>query len=453
MLRGALSPHITDYSLEVKYEVAGEEDEFEIVEVFDKVAEGLKSSLSEVEMEKPKPRAPISLFDTHEEPNSEEKPLAKGDRYAHLPDILPPKLIQAPYKIPTLFPFDRTSIYMLMSPETVQKSPVSVILRGTSPSGPLELEIPVEALSEPAETIHQLATRRVMQELEEGRGWVFTAGDDQGVLLKERFPSKFSDMVEREAVRLGVQFQIAGKWCSFVAVAANDAADDNGKKQTGWEIAHNGKSMADSYVIDGSSRSQRLKRTTSSTAHAGGPLKYHALMGASLGRPNRRCVTRNTTASLQQSSSVSNFLIKSDLRELAAFSGTLYTEVCANLWASIDTKTTVGNTCIFGGITLARAAPPYSMARRASGLMAQPASGFMAQQASGFMAQQAPHLRYGATSRGVLCSTSGSHDMKTSTTSEGGNVGESYYDSRGFSMWGDGVSTEPAPAPAPVAVD
>ena len=42
------------------------------------------------------------------------------------------------------------------------------------------------------------------------------------MLVKDRYPSLFEDLVQREAVRLGEQFQVAGKWCSFVAVAAND---------------------------------------------------------------------------------------------------------------------------------------------------------------------------------------------------------------------------------------
>jgi uncharacterized protein YegL len=42
MLKGALSPHVNDYTLEVKYAAAGEEDSFELVE---KVADSLKVKL------------------------------------------------------------------------------------------------------------------------------------------------------------------------------------------------------------------------------------------------------------------------------------------------------------------------------------------------------------------------------------------------------------------------
>lgn len=109
-----------------------------------------------------------------------------------------------------------------MSPETIQRNPTSVVLRATSAHGPLEVEIPIETLAQPAKTIHQLATKKAVQDLEEGRGWIFNAKDQAGVLVKDRFPSCFEDLVKREAVRLGEKFQVAGKWCSFVAVTAND---------------------------------------------------------------------------------------------------------------------------------------------------------------------------------------------------------------------------------------
>ena len=215
MLRGALSPHITDYTLEVRYEK--ENDDFELI---DKVTEGLKVLLSE-DGKKDEAKPIISLFDKNVDPEKEE---LKGlqDSTFTLPDIPFPKLHQAPHKIPTLFAFSRTSVYLLMSPETIQRNPTAVILRATSTHGPLELEIPVETLHTPAETIHQLAAKKAVQDLEEGRGWIYDAKDQNGVLVKERYASSFDELVKKEAVRLGEKFQIASKWCSFVAVAAND---------------------------------------------------------------------------------------------------------------------------------------------------------------------------------------------------------------------------------------
>ncbi|MCJ1249175.1 hypothetical protein MMC30_006398 [Trapelia coarctata] len=235
MLKGALSPHITDYTLEVKckYEQPVGDD-FEMIEKFDKVTDGFQVSTTEVlEEEKPKEQKAISLFDSKVDPDAEDKATSSDksgqDRYAHLPATTLPKLMQAPHKMPSLFPFTRTSVYLLMTPAHGSSEPESVILRGTSSQGPLELEIPVDVLPEPADTIHQLAAKKAVQDLEEGRGWIIEAKDEKGVLIKDRYPSKFDDMVEREAVRLGTQFGIAGKWCSFVAVTDNNSTDESGK--------------------------------------------------------------------------------------------------------------------------------------------------------------------------------------------------------------------------------
>ncbi|KAH6693333.1 von Willebrand factor type A domain-containing protein [Leptodontidium sp. MPI-SDFR-AT-0119] len=234
MLRGALTPHITDYTLEVKY--GKDDDDFEAI---DKVTEGLKVLLSDSEKSKflpSKAKSIISLFDKTVDP---EKESVKGskDSSHYLPKVPTPKLLQAPHKIPSLFAFSRTSVYLLMSPETIQRNPTAVVLRATSEHGPLELEIPIEVLASPAETIHQLAAKKAVQDLEEGRGWIFDAKNQNGKLVKDVYPSSFDDLVQREAIRLGEKFQIVGKWCSFVAVAANDKEIAE-KVQGGDEMDH-----------------------------------------------------------------------------------------------------------------------------------------------------------------------------------------------------------------------
>ncbi|KAG9230060.1 von Willebrand factor type A domain-containing protein [Amylocarpus encephaloides] len=186
MVRGALSPHITNYSLEVKYEKT--DNDFEIIEM---VAEGMSVLLNDVEA--PEKKATISLFDTNAEPDKHDLNLGA----ARFPQIPTSKLLQAPHKIPTLFASSRTTV-------------------------PLELEIPIEVLEEKSETIHQLAAKKASQDLEEGRGWMYDARDQNLSLIKDMFPSSFDDSVKKEAVRLGETFQVAGKWCSFVAVGADD---------------------------------------------------------------------------------------------------------------------------------------------------------------------------------------------------------------------------------------
>ncbi|KAL9001292.1 MAG: hypothetical protein Q9169_000183 [Polycauliona sp. 2 TL-2023] len=228
MLKGGLSPHTTDYSLEIKYQDTNEE--FEMV---DNVTDALKVMLTEPKVtpkiEAKQENKPISFFDTTAAPSGEkEKPPSADnedtDPFAHLPAISVPKIMQSPQLIPPLFPFSRTSVYLLFSADATQRTPKSVVLRAKSEYGPLELKIPVKTMTTPGQTIHQLAARKAIQELEEGRGWVYEAQDDSGKSVKELYASRFDDMVQREAVRIGVQFQVGGKWCSFVAVKDNDQA-------------------------------------------------------------------------------------------------------------------------------------------------------------------------------------------------------------------------------------
>ncbi|KAK1724169.1 von Willebrand factor type A domain-containing protein [Colletotrichum acutatum] len=229
MLKGALTPHINDYTLEVKYADAESEtepeDDFDIIEPEEATREKTANG-----KEPEKPAKPISLFDTSAEDDVDmEDSQAQDDgsgleRYSHIPTVKPPKIIQAPFQIPPLFPFSRTTVYLLLSPdrELRSKTPEALVLRGTSSQGPLELQIPITLLDEKAETIHQLAARKAVKELEEGRGWIYHAKGKDGNLLEAQNPGRFPSMVEREAVRLGIQFQVGGKWCSFVAVEQND---------------------------------------------------------------------------------------------------------------------------------------------------------------------------------------------------------------------------------------
>jgi len=258
MLKGALSPHVTDYTLEVKYTDKNKmastdegEDDYEIIE---KVADSLKVKLDLNEKsEKSAPvsiqseathetstdyyqKKPISLFDTSIDLDKEE-PTVRDEtgesRYAHLPKLAVPNIVQAPQQIPSLFAFNRTTVYLLLGPGAPQQTPRSVVLRGSSVYGPLELEIPVQVLDTPGETVHQLAAKKAIAELEQGRGWLRSAKVESGEPVKEFFESHFEDMVEREAVRLGVQFKVGGKWCSFVAVEKTKSTT-NDKASDGW---------------------------------------------------------------------------------------------------------------------------------------------------------------------------------------------------------------------------
>ncbi|CAI6084885.1 unnamed protein product [Clonostachys chloroleuca] len=240
MLKGALTPHITDYSLEIKYSQKPENkaDDDEGFELVEKVESFTFSDATATESEKPPayqaPKPTLSLFDNSIKDNEDpEPPNASGadGKFDHLPDIKNPTYLQSPYQIPPLFPFHRSNVYVLLSESSPSKVAKSVVLRGTSRHGPLELEIPITVLPENGEMIHQLAARNAVKELEEGRGWIFHAKDSKtGKLLKTQHDGRFSDLVEREAVRLGVTYQVGGKWCSFVAVDS-EGGDDQAQPQ------------------------------------------------------------------------------------------------------------------------------------------------------------------------------------------------------------------------------
>ncbi|MCJ1448599.1 MAG: hypothetical protein MMC23_009116 [Stictis urceolatum] len=221
MLKGALSPHVTDYRLEVQY---GGGDEFDIV---DKVTEGINLPLEVPEVANASAstnaqeanNSPISLFNAEANPDADAPPAADDKTVALLPNIKTSAILQAPQRLPALFAFQRTTVYLLLSPRAIQKNPTAVVLRGTSPQGPLELRIAVELLLEKGTSVHALAARRAVQDLEEGRGWVHDARDSKsGELLEIKLAIRFQDIVKNEAVRLGTTFQVANHYCSFVAV-------------------------------------------------------------------------------------------------------------------------------------------------------------------------------------------------------------------------------------------
>ena len=219
MLKGALSPHIKDYTLEVEYDEA--DDEYEMIEKSNDIPAVTlplrPRDEDKLDVDERSKEKPISLF-SQDYKESEIPDSVEAN--VELPELSPPKIIQAPHKVPPVYSFSRTSIYLLLGPDTNPRTPKSVTLHGTSKYGPLQLTVPIEDVGK-GTTIHQLAARKTTLELEEGRGWVYDAKDKYGKLVVEAHESKKEDFVKREAVRLGLKFQVGGKWCSFVAVEDN----------------------------------------------------------------------------------------------------------------------------------------------------------------------------------------------------------------------------------------
>ena len=219
MLISALIPDYGPLTMEIQYNKDNkEEDDFVMVE---RVSDSLRVlGINEDEWPEAQLVKKPDVFTKTTVPGGKgiETPDADShDRHDHLPAVPAPKLMQMPQIIPPLYPSSRTHVYVLMSPDAAQGIIKSIVLKGSSAEAPFALEVPIEVLSKHGEMIHQLSAKKAITELEEGRGWLVQAKDEKGVLMKETQSVHFQSMVEREAVRLGIQFQIAGKFTSFVA--------------------------------------------------------------------------------------------------------------------------------------------------------------------------------------------------------------------------------------------
>lgn len=188
MLKAALTPHVNDWNVDW---------------------EGKAAQLAEFSDSQAKPDAAvvkpaISLFDqasTPDDPPAAE-PLAAVNR---------PPILQAPSSIPPLFAFTRTTVYYILS---TSPTPTTITLCGsahdtnTNTIQPLSLSLPVTLITSPftCRGLYSLAGRKILQDLEEFRC---------SYLPKDAHPAQ----IEAEGARLGVQFNLASKWTSFVAVA------------------------------------------------------------------------------------------------------------------------------------------------------------------------------------------------------------------------------------------
>jgi len=98
-----------------------------------------------------------------------------------------------------------------------------VWLRGTTPEGDeLELEIAVQRVPVPGQTIHQLAARKILQELKDGTSYVHGAVDS------ERQPGLL-----QEGVRVGLKYEVASHRTSFVAVERNKESEEEERRDQG----------------------------------------------------------------------------------------------------------------------------------------------------------------------------------------------------------------------------
>ena len=224
MLKGAMTPDSGNYTMEVEYHNDSDEEEYDIVE---RVSDSLRIMMVEDSESTEEIDASAMFIDDESPPKSTSSNTA---------GVVTPALLQTPQVVPPLYPLSRTTVYVLLSPKATRATPKTVILRNDAPENPFKISISVEVLSQPATLIHSLAAKHAILELEEGRGWLSKAKDGQGRLIKGIIPAKkYDEMVKAEAVRLGLQYHITGKYTSSVAVESS-SSKENGEKTAERDI-------------------------------------------------------------------------------------------------------------------------------------------------------------------------------------------------------------------------
>ncbi|KAG0134920.1 hypothetical protein HOY82DRAFT_552928, partial [Tuber indicum] len=174
----------------------------------------------------PRTVAPISLFDRNCDPDN-----TTFAPYSSALTLTLPKVIQAPTVVPGLFSNPRATVYLLISNGD---RPEKMFLKGfadlTSSNTicPLLTEIPVHAITSTGASLglYRLAGRKLVRDLEEGRPSYL-----EGIYDKAKEPAKHAELIAKEGTRIGLEFGLASKWTSFVAVEGIDATGEQGNPQ------------------------------------------------------------------------------------------------------------------------------------------------------------------------------------------------------------------------------
>lgn len=231
MLKAALTPPVTNVSIqwrtpvEAGMEDFSGEDDFEMVEAAEEAADSQPVSVD--------PKPTISLFSLEAEIPSPPTPPPTT-----LPEVVI-QTLQAPFKVPSLYRGARFTIYAILSSET--PVPKEIILRGTSPDGPVELKVKVDSVQEGETILHSLAARTLVRDLEEGASCIHALGGTTTTtttatnvqMLKnlgvhvvkdgKKCKNKLSDHViskltKQRILDLALKYKISSKYTSWVAI-------------------------------------------------------------------------------------------------------------------------------------------------------------------------------------------------------------------------------------------
>jgi Mg-chelatase subunit ChlD len=126
-----------------------------------------------------------------------------------------PPSIQTPYRVPTLHAFSRFSLFFLLNRRVLGGS-TSIAIQATAATGEkINVTLPLEHVQTDRPTIHFLAAKSLLNDLETGQSWLH---DDKFMSYRKQSPAAFEQAIRQEGESIGVQWSIVGNWTSFVAV-------------------------------------------------------------------------------------------------------------------------------------------------------------------------------------------------------------------------------------------
>ncbi|KAI5296623.1 hypothetical protein KEM52_005574 [Ascosphaera acerosa] len=210
MLKGALTQHITDVTVELVLQPD--------------VPSG---------MEHDHASAADHAQSRGRKPDDTERADSRTHAVPVLPAIVtgtPPKLELptnqlVPQRLRGLYPFLRNTFYVMLASDVAAMSPIGLWVRGKAVKDRFECYVPIRASTQ-GTTIHQLAVKRMLEDLEGGCGRAFLGQSDAGNDSREQMNDKELSRVLRDsAVKLSCAFSVPGKYASFIAVEKRGDGD------------------------------------------------------------------------------------------------------------------------------------------------------------------------------------------------------------------------------------
>ncbi|KAJ5156461.1 hypothetical protein N7492_009264 [Penicillium capsulatum] len=175
------------------------------------------SDQREIEDLSPAAASTFCFYDQH--PRDQREPI---------PGLNVPRHIFDPAIMPAFYPDIRYTAYCLLPRKDfrIPQNPQTIILHAFCQGELLGLRIPVQIVAK-GETIHHLAAKQTVRDLELGRGWIEKAKGVRASGHSGSGGSWVGKPVQLECQRLGTRFQISGRHCSFVAVSCNQRPQDD----------------------------------------------------------------------------------------------------------------------------------------------------------------------------------------------------------------------------------